>query len=44
MAEPLTPGKHPETIIERIIGASARNPFLVVVFVILGIAGGIYAL
>jgi hypothetical protein len=33
-----------ETIIERIIGASARNPFLVVVFVIFGIAGGIYAL
>ncbi len=44
MAEPLTPAKHPETIIERIIDASARNPFLVVVFVILGIAGGIYAL
>jgi Cu(I)/Ag(I) efflux system membrane protein CusA/SilA len=44
MAEPLTPGKHPETIIERIIGASARNPFLVVVCVLLGIAGGIYAL
>ena len=44
MAEPLTPGKHPETIIERIIGASARNPFLVVVFVLLGIAAGIYAL
>ncbi len=32
------------TWIERIISASARNPFLVVVFVILGIAGGIYAL
>src|SRR6202048_2221025 len=44
MAEPLTPPKHPETIIERIIDASARNPFLVIVFVILGIAGGIYAL
>src|ERR1700746_3746485 len=44
MAEPLTPGKHPETLIERIIGASARNPFLVVVFVIIAIAGGIYAL
>ena len=44
MAEPLTPAKHPETIIERIIGASARNPFLVMVFVIFGIAGGIYAL
>src|SRR6201993_5298503 len=44
MVEPLTPGKRPETIIERIIGASARNPFLVIVFVLLGIAGGIYAL
>src|ERR1700746_1763029 len=44
MAEPLTPAKRPETIIERIIDASARNPFLVVVFVILGIAVGIYAL
>ena len=44
MAEPLPSGKHSETIIERIIGASARNPFLVVVFVIFGIAGGIYAL
>src|SRR6266404_5132144 len=38
------PPPRTETIIERIIGASARNPFLVVVFVILGIAGGIYAL
>src|ERR1700756_4883575 len=44
MAEPLAPAKHPETVIERIIDASARNPFLVVVFVILGIAAGIYAL
>src|SRR6266478_2990053 len=44
MAEPLAPANRPETIIERIIGASARNPFLVVVFVILGIAAGIYAL
>src|SRR5258707_3636024 len=44
MAEPLTPAKHPETLIERIIGASARNPFLVVVFVIFGIAAGIFAL
>ena len=44
MVEPLAPAKRPETLIERIIGASARNPFLVVVFVILGIAGGIYAL
>jgi copper/silver efflux system protein len=44
MAESLAPVKRPETIITRIIGASARNPFLVVVFVLLGIAGGIYAL
>src|ERR1700732_643466 len=44
MAEPLAPAKRPETIIERLIDASARNPFLVVVFVLLGIAGGIYAL
>src|SRR5260221_6526851 len=44
MAEPLVRANRPETIIERIIGASARNPFLVVVFVILGIAGGIWAL
>src|ERR1700733_3713086 len=44
MAEPLTPARHPETIIARIIGASARNPFLVMVFVIFGIAAGIYAL
>ena len=44
MVDPLEPGKRPETIVERIIGASARNPFLVVVFIILGIAGGIYAL
>ena len=44
MAEPLTPHSRAETIIERIIGASARNPFLVVVFVMLAIAGGIYAL
>jgi Cu(I)/Ag(I) efflux system membrane protein CusA/SilA len=29
---------------ERIIAASARNPFLVIVLTILGVAGGIYAL
>src|SRR6195256_2944953 len=44
MAEPLAPANRPETIIERLIDTSARNPFLVVVFVLLGIAGGIYAL
>src|SRR6266403_3514486 len=43
-ADTCLPPPRTETIIERIIGASARNPFLVVVFVILGIAGGIYAL
>ncbi len=44
MGESLIPVKRSETFIERIIDASARNPFLVVVFVLLGIAGGIYAL
>src|SRR6266576_6271576 len=43
-ADTCLPPPRTETIIERIIGSSARNPFLVVVFVILGIAGGIYAL
>src|SRR5258705_1125696 len=43
-ADTCLPPSRRETIIERIIGASARNPFLVVVFVILGIAGGIWAL
>src|SRR5215469_5894412 len=33
-----------ETLIERIIGASSRNAFLVVVLTLFGIAGGIYAL
>jgi Cu(I)/Ag(I) efflux system membrane protein CusA/SilA len=36
--------REPVTIIDRVIDASARNPFLVIVFVILGIAAGIYAL
>ncbi|HEX3446520.1 MAG TPA: efflux RND transporter permease subunit, partial [Chthoniobacterales bacterium] len=40
---PETPHPSP-TIIERVISASARNPFLVVVFVIFGIAAGIFAL
>jgi len=44
MADPSQSTNHPETLIDRIIDASARNAFLVVVFVILGIAGGIYAL
>src|ERR1700731_3451442 len=44
MADTPSPPRRTDTMIERIIDASARNPFLVVVFVILGIAGGIYAL
>jgi Cu(I)/Ag(I) efflux system membrane protein CusA/SilA len=43
------PGNHAdtpphETTIERLIDVSARNPFLVVVLMIFGIAAGIYAL
>ncbi len=34
----------PPTLIERVIEASARNKFLVIVFALFGIAGGIYAL
>jgi Cu(I)/Ag(I) efflux system membrane protein CusA/SilA len=44
MADPSQSTNHPETLIDRIIDASARNAFLVVVFIILGIAGGVYAL
>ena len=55
MAEPLAAPNRPEpaapkppaeagTLIDRLIEASARNPFLVVVFVILGVAAGIYSL
>src|SRR5260221_1075642 len=43
-ADTVSSSPHRSTAIERIIDASARNPFLVVVFVILGIAAGIYAL
>ena len=38
------PGPAKSTLIERIIAASARNPFLVTVFVVLGICFGAYAL
>src|ERR1700758_3034029 len=38
------PAPQAETLIERIIGASSRNAFLVVIFTLFGIAGGIYAL
>jgi len=34
----------PETFIARIIEASARNQFLIFIFVVFGIAAGIYAL
>src|SRR5580692_13212433 len=33
-----------ETLIERIIGVSSRNPFLVIMLTLFGVAGGIYAL
>src|SRR5258705_6284188 len=41
--------RHPDTpiqfsLIERLIGASARNGFLIIVLVVFGIAGGIWAL
>src|SRR6476620_2106534 len=38
------PTSQAETLIERIIGVSSRNPFLVVMITLFGIAGGIYAL
>src|SRR4030088_2316181 len=44
MAEPLAPANRPETIIEKLIDACARNKFLVLIFVLFAIAGGIYAL
>ena len=37
-------GSTKSTLIERIIAASARNPFLVMVFVVLGVCLGTYAL
>ena len=38
------PSPATETFIERLIGTSARNAFLVIVLIIFGIAGGIWAL
>ena len=38
------PKPEAETFIERIIGASSRNAFLVIIFTLFGVAGGIYAL
>jgi len=38
------PAPQAETLIERIIGASSRNAFLVLILTLFGIAGGIYAL
>ena len=33
-----------ETLIERIIGVSSRNPLLVIIFILAGVAAGIYSL
>jgi len=41
-ANPSAPGR--ETLIERIIDASARNKFLVFIFTVFGIAAGLYGL
>jgi Cu(I)/Ag(I) efflux system membrane protein CusA/SilA len=41
---PPTPPERKEFLLERIIEASARNVFLVIILVIFGIAGGIWAL
>src|SRR3982750_3823123 len=43
MADDAEP-KRAETVIERVIDASAKNPFLVIARGIFGIAGGVYAL
>ena len=34
----------PETFVERVIGASARNKFLVVIFTVFAVAAGVYGL
>src|SRR5216683_4860469 len=41
---PSNPTPQAETLIERIIGVSSRNAFLVIMITLFGIAGGIYAL
>src|ERR1700757_5520684 len=38
------PASQTETLIERIIGVSSRNAFLVIILTFFGVAGGIYAL
>jgi copper/silver efflux system protein len=38
------PAPQTETAIERLIGFSSRNALLVVIIIVFGIAGGIYAL
>jgi Cu(I)/Ag(I) efflux system membrane protein CusA/SilA len=40
----MTPTETPPTAIERVIGASARNKFLVVILVVLALAAGLWAL
>jgi Cu(I)/Ag(I) efflux system membrane protein CusA/SilA len=41
-SQPSAPGK--ETLIERVIEASARNKFLIFIFTVFAVAGGIYGL
>src|SRR5437773_12128747 len=41
---PRSDAPRPPLLIERIIGTSARNPFLILILVLLGLAAGIWAL
>jgi len=41
---PSNPALQTETLIERVIGFSTKNAFLVVILTLFGVAGGIYAL
>src|SRR5213596_2440949 len=41
---PTLPHSHTPTLVERIIEASARNAFLILILTVFGVAGGIYAL
>src|SRR5262245_27291737 len=44
LREPNTPGQPKSFLLERMIEASARNPFLVLILTFFGIAGAIWAL
>jgi len=44
LTSPAANPPHAPTLIERIIAASARNPFLITILAILSVAGGIWAL